>query len=204
MVDEYVWQNMNGLLQSNTGWQGVALHSTTPGRFIIKGYLQTAEEAQALSDYLNLNFPYLDRLENQIVVETNLQLQVGGMILEKGFGGVTFQLNNGDLILSGRVDQKQTASFTGMVESFKALNGIRSVKNFVIYTSSDTSSIDISQKYQVSGYSKTENETTFVVINGRILGIGDPLDGMVITLILPNGVLLEKDGIKFRINYNLQ
>lgn len=204
VVDEYVWQNMNGLLQSNTGWQGVALHSTTPGRFIIKGYLQTSEEAQALSDYLNLNFPYLDRLENQIVVETNLQLQIGGMILEKGFGGVTFQLNNGDLVLSGRVDQKQTASFTGMVETFKALNGIRSVKNFVIYTSSDTSSIDISQKYQVSGYSKTENETTFVVINGRILGIGDPLDGMVITLILPNGVLLEKDGIKFRINYNLQ
>lgn len=204
VVDEYVWQNMNGLLQSNTGWQGVALHSTTPGRFIIKGYLQTGEEAQALSDYLNLNFPYLDRLDNQVVIETNLQMQIQGMLVEKGFGGVTFQLNNGDLVLSGRVDQKQTASFTGSVEAFKALSGIRSVKNFVVYTSSDASSIDISQKYQVSGYSKTENETTFVVINGKILSLGDPLDGMVITHILPNGILLEKDGIKFRINYNLQ
>jgi hypothetical protein len=42
------------------------------------------------------------------------------------------------------------------------------------------------------------------VINGKILSLGDNLDGMVITAISPTAVLLEKDGLKFKINYNLQ
>ncbi len=204
VVDEYVWQNMNGLLQTNSDWQGVAIYSVSPGRFVIKGYLQTSDQAQALADYLNLNFPYLDRLDNLVVVETNLQTQVQGLLIEKGFSGVTFQLNNGDLVLAGRVDQKQSSEFTHTVEQFKMLNGMRSVKNFVVYTTADTSRIDISQQYQVSGYSKKDDENMFIVINGRILSLGENLDGMVITNILPNMVLLEKDGIKFRINYNLQ
>lgn len=204
VVDEYVWQNMNGLLQSNTAWQGVAIYSISPGRFVIKGYLPSAEQAEALSDYLNLNFPYLDRLDNQVVIETNLQIQIQSALVEKGFSGVTFQLNNGDLVLAGRVDQQQTVPFTGTVEFFKGLNGIRSVKNFVIYTTTDTSRIDLSAQYAVSGYSATASETNFIVINGKILSSGDLLDGMVITQIQPSTVLLEKDGIKFRINYNLQ
>ena len=204
IVDEYVWQNMNGLLQSNSDWQGVSIHSISPGRFVIRGYLQTSEQAQALADYLNLNFPYLDRLDNFVVVETNLQTQVQGILIEKGFSGVTFQLNNGELVLSGRVDQKQTSEFTGAVEQLKSLNGMRNVKNFVVYSTADTSRIDLSQQYQVSGYSKKDNENMFIVINGRILSLGENLDGMLITNILPDMVLLEKDGIKFRINYNLQ
>ncbi len=204
IVDEYVWQNMNALLQSNSDWQGVSIYSTSPGRFVIKGYLQTGDQAQSLADYLNLNFPYLDRLDNFVVVETNLQTQVQGMLVEKGFAGVSFQLNNGELVLTGRVDQKQTLSFTGTVEQFKALNGIRMVKNFVVYTNANTSRIDLSQQYQVTGYSKKDNENMFVVINGRIFSLGDNLDGMLITNIMANMVLLEKDGIKFRINYNLQ
>lgn len=204
IVDEYVWQNMNGLLQSNADWQGVSIYSVSPGKFVIKGYLQNNDQAQSLADYLNLNFPYLDRLDNLVVVETNLQTQVQGMLIEKGFSGVTFQLNNGDLVLSGRVDQQQSAQFTGTVEKFKALNGIRMVKNFVIYTTADSSRIDLSQQYQVSGYSKKDNENMFVVINGRILSLGENLDGMTITNIMPTMVLLEKDGLKFRINYNLQ
>lgn len=204
IVDEYVWQNMNGLLQSNSDWQGVSIYSLSPGRFVIKGYLQTNEQGQSLADYLNLNFPYLDRLDNLVVVETNLQTQVQGMLVEKGFSGVTFQLNNGDLVLTGRVDQQQSAQFTGTVEKLKSLNGIRMVKNFVIYTTAETSRIDLSQQYQVSGYSKKDNENMFVVINGKIFGLGENLDGMTITNILPSMVLLEKDGLKFRINYNLQ
>ncbi|MBI3211238.1 MAG: type III secretion system inner membrane ring subunit SctD, partial [Simkania negevensis] len=204
IVDEYVWQNMNSLLQSNSDWQGVSIYSTTPGRFIIKGYLQNNDQLQSLADYLNLNFPYLDRLDNQVVVELNLQTQVQGLLIEKGFSGVTFQLTNGELILAGRVDQKQSSLFNDSLEQFKMLNGIRVVKNFVVYTNSNTSRIDISSQYQISGFSKKNNENLFVVINGRILGLGDNMDGMLITDIMPDMILLEKDGIKFRINYNLQ
>jgi type III secretion system YscD/HrpQ family protein len=204
VIDEYVWQNMNALLMTNPDWQGVSFHAHAPGRFVMKGYLQTSEEGQSLVDYVNMNFPYLDRLENQVVIENNLSIQIQSVLVEKGFSGVTYQLNNGDLVLAGRVDQTQVASYTGTVEMFKALPGIRIVKNYVVYTTADTSRIDISQQYKVSGYSKKDNVDMFVVINGKIFSVGDNMDGMMITNILPNMVLLEKDGLKFRIGYNLQ
>jgi hypothetical protein len=54
------------------------------------------------------------------------------------------------------------------------------------------------------GYSKKDGSNQFVVINGKILTLGDNLDGMIITSISPSLVVLEKDGLKFKINYNLQ
>lgn len=204
VVDELVWENMNALMMTNPNWVGVSVYSPTAGRFVLRGYLDTLEQAQALTDYMNLNFPYLDRLENQVVVETNLQTQIASMLVAKGFSGVTFQLSNGEIVLAGRVDQKHSGTFSDTVDQLKMLKGVRIVKNFVIFTSADTSRIDISSQYQVSGYSKKDDQNMFIVINGKILSIGDAIDGMTITGIQPNMVLLEKDGLKFRINYNLQ
>jgi type III secretion system YscD/HrpQ family protein len=204
VVDEYVWANINALLMTNTAWQGVSIHSTTPGKFIVKGYLQTAEQAQALSDYLNVNFPYLDKLDNQIVVESNLETELQSMLLERGFNNVSYQLTDGDLILSGRIDGKDEARFHILVKDFQKLGGIRMVKNFVIMTTEASSLVDLSDKYRVMGYSKKDGENQFVVINGKILTLGDALDGMTITEISQNMVLLEKDGLKFKINYSLQ
>jgi hypothetical protein len=42
------------------------------------------------------------------------------------------------------------------------------------------------------------------LINGKILGPGDQLDGMNVTAINPSSVYLEKDGMKYKIDYNLQ
>lgn len=204
VVDELVWENMNALLMTNSNWVGVSIHSPEPGRFVLRGYVQTLDIAQALADYINLNFPYLDRLDNQVVVETNLQTQVQSILIEKGFSGVTFQLSNGELVLAGRVDQKHTHPFDSTVDHLKALKGVRSVKNFVIYTAAESSRIDISAQYAVSGYSKKDDHNLFIVINGKILKLGDTIDGMLVTEIMPTMVLLEKDGLKFRINYNLQ
>ena len=134
VIDEYVWQNVNALLTSNGAWQGVSISSTEPGRFVMRGYLQTLDQAQALSDYMNLNFPYLDRLNNQVVVETNLQMQVESMLFEHGFTGVTFQMSNGELVLTGRVDSKHSSSFNSLLHQFKEIMGIRMVKNFVVLT----------------------------------------------------------------------
>jgi hypothetical protein len=159
---------------------------------------------QALTDYMNFNFPYLDKLENQVVIETNLETQIQSILIGKGFNGVSFQLSNGEVVLAGRVDQTQSSSFADTIDLMKGLRGVRTVKNFVILTTSDTSRIDISAQYKVSGYSKKDEENMFVVINGKILSIGEAIDGMMITKILPNSVLLEKDSLKFRINYNLQ
>ena len=204
VVDEYVWQNMNALLMTNPDWQGISIHSPSPGRFVLRGYLQSLEQAQALSDYININFPYLDRLDNQVVVESNLMTQIQSMLIEKGFSAVTFQLSNGEIVLAGRVEAQHSSEFNGLVDHLKSLRGVRMVKNFVVYTTPDSSRVDVSSKYQVTGFSKRDESDFYVVVNGRILSIGDTLDGMMITAIHPNMVFLEKDGVKFRINYNLQ
>jgi type III secretion system YscD/HrpQ family protein len=162
------------------------------------------DQAQALADYININFPYLDRLENQVVIETNLVAQIQGMLIENGFSGVTFQLANGELVIAGRVDEKRTDSFRETINLFKNLKGVRVVKNFVVYTTADSSRIDLTSQYKITGYSQKDEESYFVVINGRILGQGETIDGMTITAVQPNIVLLEKDGLKFKINYNLQ
>jgi type III secretion system YscD/HrpQ family protein len=204
VIDEYVWENMNALLLTNPNWIGVSVYSQTPGKFVVRGYVQTLDQMQLLVDYMNVNFPYVDKLENQVVVETNLQTQIQSMLTTKGFSGVNFQLSNGELVLAGRVDQKQSSSFGDMVDQLKSVKGVRMVKNFVIFTTAETSRIDISEQYQVSGYSKKDDQNMFVVINGKILSVGETVDGMMITNIMPNMVFLEKDGLKFRINYNLQ
>ncbi len=204
IIDEYVWENTNALLMTNPNWIGVSIYSSTPGKFVMRGYLQTLDQLQLLVDYMNVNFPYTDKLENQVVIETNLQTQIQSILVTKGFSGVNFQISNGELVLAGRVDQKQSSSFGDLVDQLKSVKGVRLVKNFVIYTNAETSRIDISAQYQVSGYSKKDDQNMFVVINGKIVSVNETIDGMTITSILPNMVLLEKDGLKFRINYNLQ
>lgn len=204
VIDEYVWQNMNALLVTNPDWQGITIHSPAPGRFVVRGYLQTSDQALALSDYLNVNFPYLDRLDNQVVVENNLNTQIASELLEKGFNNVTYQLTDGDLVLSGRVDGKESSDFNSLIQKFKGIMGIRSLKNYVIYTTEESSLVDLTTKYKVMGFSKKDGENSYIVINGKILSVGDMLDGMKISAIMADMVLLEKDGLKFKINYNLQ
>jgi type III secretion system YscD/HrpQ family protein len=204
VIDELVWENVNALLTTNSAWQGITVQSPVPGKFIIRGYLQTLDQAQALSDYLNMNFPYLDRLDNQVVVESNLTTQIQSILLERGFNNVTYQLTDGELVLSGRVDGKDSSRFDTVVKDFKGLAGVRILKNYVVYTNEESSLVDLTTKYKVMGYSKKDGASQFVVINGKILTLGDNLDGMVIMAISPTAVLLEKDGLKFKINYNLQ
>jgi type III secretion system YscD/HrpQ family protein len=204
VIDEYVWDNINALLATNPAWQGISIHSPAPGKFIVRGYLQTLDQATALSDYLNVNFPYLDRLDNQVVVESNLTTQVQSILMEKGFNNVTYQLSDGELVLSGRVDGKDETRFDSVVKEFKALPGIRMLKNYIVYTNEESSLVDLSNKYKVMGFSKKDGESQFIVINGKILTLGDTLDGMTITHISQSMVTLEKDGLKFKINYNLQ
>ena len=204
VIDECVWQNMNALLSTNAEFQGISIYSSQPGKFIVRGYLQTAEQVQSLTDYLNMNFPYLDRLENEVVVENNLLTQIDSLLTEKGFNNVAYQLTDGDLVLSGRVDGKDSSTFEYLVNEVKGFRGIRALKNYVVYTNEDSSLVDLSSKYKVMGFSKKDGENHYVVVNGKILSVGDHLDGMIVAAIQQNIILLEKDGLKFKINYNLQ
>jgi type III secretion system YscD/HrpQ family protein len=204
VVDELVWQNVNALLSTNPNWEGIYIHAPSPGKFVVKGYVQSIQNFENLSDFLNLNFPYLDKLENQVVVESNLQMAIQGLLMQQGFLNVQFQLAQGDVALSGKLVDSQSSNFENFQKRLKALPGVRSVKSFVVFTRHDQDRVDISAQYQVTGFSKSDHDNFYVVINGKIVGTGDNLDGMMVTGVTKASILLEKDGLKYLINYNLQ
>ncbi len=204
IVDELVWENTNALLAKNVAWRGVTLSSLVPGHFVLRGYVQTPEQAAQLSDYINLNFPYLDKLDNKVVVENTLEAQIQSLLIEKGLAGVSFELTSGELILKGSIGSNRSAQLSDAIKTIQAFQGVRMVKNFVILTQPTSDVIDITSKYKVTGSSRYGNISQYVVINGRILSKGSTLDGMRITEIDKNAILLEKDGIKYQIQYNQQ
>lgn len=204
VIDELVWQSFNEMLSSNPQWVGVSLYAPEPGQFVLRGYLETSEQADQLSDYVYRNFDYLDKLSNQVVIEKNLAMEIESLLQEKGFYSIQYSLSNGEVVLSGRLDQSQYQTFLGLVHEMGAFKGIRTVKDYVIPTKAGSSRMNLSSSYAISGYSTGDGNEFFVVINGRILGKGDLLDGMLITQIDPHEVHLKKEGMEFKIDYNVQ
>jgi type III secretion system YscD/HrpQ family protein len=204
VVDEGVWSSLNGLLMKNPNWRGVSLTSKKAGSFVLKGYVNTEDEAIALRDYINMNFSYLNLLENQVVVENTLQTQLQNLLIEKNFLNVSFQLNNGEVIFAGRVNMTQESMFESLLDEIEKIRGVQQIKNFVIFTGASTARIDLSSQYTISGTSRLGAISEYVLINGKILTKGDALDGMTITGITSDEVQLDKDGIKYKIDYNNQ
>lgn len=204
IVDEIISSDMNAFISKNPTWRAVSITTTAPGKFIIKGYVQTLQDATALMEYLAIHFPYNEKLENQVVVANNLEAEIQSLLVEKGFINVTFQLANGEIVLGGRVNDQSEKQFESLIKDLKKMHGIRSVKNFVIITTASTTRINLSEKYRITGTSRLGNISQYVVINGQILTTGDLLDGMTISQIESDAVYLEKDGLKYRINYNQQ
>ena len=202
VIDEYVWQELNPILAKNPNWKGVNIHSPSPGNFVLSGYLQTRKQADQLSDYISGNFPYLDLLHKRIVVEEDVIASVTNALQNHGIKDISVQMNNGELTLTGGVPPAKISDLNQLVNEFKQIPGIRGVKNFVNEMAPEQSMINISDKYEVTGYSHQGAGNVNVVINGRILTRGDGLDGMTITSIKPNVIFLEKDGTKYRIDYN--
>lgn len=204
VIDELVWENTNAMLIKYPNWRGVFLSSSQPGQFVLKGYVDNSEEAGKLEDWMNVNFSYTDKLTNKVVVEQTLMTRVQALLLTEGFATVTFNLTNGEVVLAGRVPSRKDSQYNAMVNSLKKIEGVREVKSYVIFTKKANEYINLTDKYTVTGTSKLGNVNQFVVINGKILSQGEDLDGMNITEITQNEIFLEKDGLKYKINYNQQ
>lgn len=202
IIDEYVWQDINQLLANNPNWKGITVQSPSPGHFVLLGYLQTRKQAEQLSQYMSENFRYLDLLQNKIVVDEDVISQVTANLQTLGLKNVAVQMSNGELTISGSVPNNKTNELGRLVDTFRGIPGVRNVKNFVTEQPPEASLINISDKYSVTGYSHAGKQNLNVVINGRILSKGDSLDGMTITEIKPNAILLEKDRIKYQIDYS--
>jgi hypothetical protein len=53
----------------------------------------------------------------------------------------------------------------------------------------------------VTGSAFHDRKGYSVVVNGRILTVGEILDGMSLVSIESNTILLEKDGLRYKIDY---
>ncbi|HEV8051782.1 MAG TPA: type III secretion system inner membrane ring subunit SctD [Parachlamydiaceae bacterium] len=201
IIDEYVWREINQVLEKNPAWKGINVMAMTPGHFVVSGYMQTRVQADRLSEYLSANFPYPDLLENRTVVEQEIQSTINSILLGRGLKNITAKLDNGEVSLTGGVASDKVEDVAGVVGEIKEIRGVRSVRNLTSGQVTDSSVVNISDKYEVSGISKQGGNLS-VVINGRILMKGDALDGMTISQIQPNAVYLERDGTSYRIDYN--
>lgn len=201
VIDELVWREINQIIAKNPAWRGISITSPVAGRYILTGFLRTRAQAEELFDYISQNFAYVDLLERKVVVEEELLGQINRELTESGFRGVSPSLKGGELTLSGSIGTGTKERFQKLVTLFKSLPGIRSIQVLVSEAGQKEAVTDLTAKYHVTGYSRAGTKVS-VVIGGRILGPGDTLDDMYITDITPTTVYLEKDGAKYKIDFN--
>lgn len=201
IIDEYVWQETNLVLSKNSNWKGITIQAPAPGKFIITGYLQTRAEADRLSEYMGANFPYIDLLEKRITVEEDVVNKANSLLQTAGLRDVTISMEKGILTLTGGFAPAKEAEFQTTLNELGKIPGVRGVKNLTSKLAPEQSVINISDRYEVTGSSRL-GATYSIVINGRILTKGDELDGMQITEIRANSVVLEKDGVQYRIDFS--
>ncbi len=198
IIDEYVWQEVNSILGKT--WKGITIHSPSAGQFVLSGELQTRKQGEQLSSYMNLNFPYLDLLKKQIVIEEDIVNQIQGWLREAKLTDVVAKMTNGEISLTGKAPSDKLNELNSILAKVKQIPGVRVVNNLIQSQAPEMGIVNISDHYDVTGKSRVGDKYT-VVINGRFLSQGDSLDGMAITKITPNSVFLEKEDIKYRIDY---
>lgn len=202
VVDENIWQETNQIMAKNLNWKGVSIHSPVAGRFVITGYVSTRKQAEALSEYLGQNFPYIDLLEQKFIIEEDILNKVGVMLKEKGFSVVTSKFNNGEVVLTGDIPYGERPAITTIANDIKKVEGVRDVKVYVTELPPSDTLVNISSQYHVTGSLAQGNGKMSVIVNGQIYSEGDSLDGKLITKISDSMVMLENGGVKYRIDYS--
>lgn len=201
IIDEYVAREINPLLVRNPDWRGVTLQTPQAGEFLLSGYLQTREQADRLADYISANFPFLDLLQKRVIIEEEVINSAEIMLKRAGLHDVKVRMDGGEVTLTGGLPSGKEPEFNQIMDELKKIAGVHKVKSFVSELPPEARLVNISDRYTVSGVSNQGGINVSVVINGRILTRGDLLDGMVITSIKPNSIFLEKDGVRYRIDY---
>jgi type III secretion system YscD/HrpQ family protein len=202
VIDELVWQNANALIQTNPNWKGILIQAIAPSQFVLRGYLDTIDQQAELLEYIALNFTYLNQLKNELVINSLIQQRIQSILTRAGFGTVSFNYTMGELVLSGPVEKNQERAYKKILDEVKDVKGVEKVESIVTFTSASSARIDLTSRYQVMGSSIKDGKEAFVLINGKILSKGKMLDGMMITGITTKEIFLEKDGVKYKIDFN--
>lgn len=256
VVDDAVAGEMNLVLSRYPIWRSVSINAPQPGRFVMSGYLPTRDEGAELEDFVNVQFPYVDRLTNYVVIEEDLNQDIVSKLHNNGFYSVQVELANGEVSLAGYVNAAYDQSFQKTIREISRIVGVRNVNNYVVVvgtvsncggpspvlpyssqgspgaigqpgepaksaeaveeqfgswlqdssvvnlTDCQADSMDITHMYSIEGYADQGSIGRAVVIKGRILTVGDNLNGMRVLAIFENYVFLEKNGLKYKIEFN--
>lgn len=201
VIDEFVWQETNQVLNKNPNWRTITLQSPNAGQFVLTGTLQTTKQAEQLYEYVTANFPYLDRLEKHVVIEEDVINSVKADFEKVGIVNTQVVFRNGELVITGGVAASKREEFNSIIEEIKKIPGVRDVRVQTSSIAPDQAMINISDRYEVTGFSRIGNNIS-VVVNGRIVTKGDVIDGMAIKDITPGTIFLEKDNVNYRIDFS--
>lgn len=201
VIDDNTTKIMNDLIGSHANWKSVYVQANRPGRFQVMGFLDTPLELSNLTEFFTMNFPYLDRLEYKVAVEETLKEQLNSLFFQNGFGNISYEITNGNVTITGVYSKAKKDDFEDVIEEIQKIPAISSVKNFAAPTSPKMAAVDLSSKFQVSGISFLNGKGYGAILNGKIYTVGEEVDGLEITEIEENTVLLEKDGIRYKIDY---
>ncbi len=201
-VDQQVWEEQNALLES-MGWKGITIYSSEPGRYVITGYLPSLKKSVELQNWLATNFPYLDKLDYQVVSEDLLSEQIATQLISSGFPNVTFVLADGEVVLNGYIGRGDAQKFDQVVQGLRKIRGVRTVRNFVIATGEHSALVDLSKRYPIRGFVQQDGVVTAIQIGDKIYEVGEQLDGLQIQSIDQERTILEKNGIRYQIRHHL-
>ena len=202
IIDLGIAKTFNENLEDQESFRSVNVLVKEPSKFELAGSVADTKTFQNLVDYINFNFPYVDKLDNKVVIDEILESFVGAKLLEYNLSAITFEIVSQELILAGRYDKKQKSNFDNFISLMEKTNGIRNIKNIAIPSHEQNARIDITQNYKVTGEASINGENISILINGKIVNLGDSIDGFLITKILENTILLEKDELKYKIDYS--
>jgi type III secretion system YscD/HrpQ family protein len=202
VIDELVWQNANALIQTNPNWKGILIQAIAPGEFVLRGYLDTIDQQADLLEYIALNFTYLNQLKNELIINSVVQQKIQSLLTRHGFTSVSFDYTMGEVVLSGPVEKNHEKGVKKLIDEIKTIKGVENIDSIITLTSESSARIDLTAKYQVTGSSIKDGVEAYVLINGKILSKGKVLDGMMITSISNKEIFLEKDGVKYKIDFN--
>ena len=202
IIDESIKKNFNDTLFDMEEFRSVYIHTPKAGEFILEGMVQFPQNFEALQEWVNNNFPYLDKLKNEVVINQILQAQVASIITKYNMFGINFEVISNELVLAGRYDENKLTEFNQFLKELKKTKGINSIKNLAVVSTESSARIDISDKYKITGYSSYDGVNFSVIVNGKIITLGDLIDGLKITKITQDAILLEKDDIKYTISYS--
>lgn len=203
IIDDALCREFNQVLTRN--WPEITLTSKAPGSFALSGVFAEQDQLDKLKQYMKVHFPFASQLEFDVLAVDATTVQVNRQLQEIAPGELVGQFRGQDLLIAGTIPPNKQSDLEKFIDDARALPGISKVENLSVLRSvgdDDQNAIDLSGRYAVNGVTRRSNIDVAVMINGRIVQRGDLLDEMLVLSIRSDAIILQRQGVRYRINYS--